>query len=81
MSEVRLDSLPIGASFILRLDTTGREITGKVLRVTPCSVTVKVDGTGGTREFETAEGEKVRIPVSGDVQHWAGDAMVRVKEE
>src|SRR5690349_21218957 len=79
--EVRLDSLPVGMAFYLKLFTTGREVHGKVLRVTPCSVTVKLDTGTTTREFtrvnpKTGEEEKVKIPVPSTIEHWAGDAPV-----
>ena len=79
-NEVRLDSLPVGSAFELVL-TTGRRIAGKVLRVTPCSVTVKLDTGTQTREFtrvnpKTGEEEKVNIPIPSTVEHWGGDCPV-----
>lgn len=80
MEEVRLDSLPVGSAFELVL-TTGRRITGKVLRVTACSVTVKLDTGTATREFtrvnpKTGLEEQVSIPIPSTVEHWGGDCPV-----
>lgn len=85
-NEVRLDSLPVGSAFELVLTTTGRRIAGKVLRISPASVTVKLDTGTTTREFtrinpKTGEEEKVKIPIPSTVEHWAGDCTVVRKEE
>jgi hypothetical protein len=86
MEEVRLDSLPVGSSFELVLETTGRRIPGKVLRVTPCSCVVKLDTGTSTREFtrinpKSGEEEVVRIPVPSTIEHWDCGTPVVVRKE
>lgn len=80
-TEVRLDSLPVSSAFELVLTTTGRRITGKLLRKTACSCTVRLDRAKEYRTFErrnpvTGIEETVSIPIPSEVTHWSCGTLV-----
>lgn len=67
--EVRLATLPVGARFVLRLETTGREITGEVVRCNMGSVTVDQSGL-------PEKGELRGQP--GGLSHWDSSTLVEL---
>lgn len=82
MSEVPIRTLALNQRFTLHLDTTGRDIHGKLVRLTACSATVKLDAGGGIRTFtrlnrKTGEMETVTLPAPSTVEHWSTESLVR----
>ena len=81
MIEVPIRTLALEQRFTLHLDTTGRDIHGKLIRLNSCSATVKLDVGGGTRTFtrlnkKTGEMETVSLPAPATLEHWSTETLV-----
>ncbi len=74
--EVPLWQLSDGQRFALHLETSGRDIFGKVLYKTSGSVAVRLDAGQRAREFLTRDGDTVTLPAAAKTEHWALSTLV-----
>lgn len=73
--EIPVRSVTPGGRFQLVL-TTGRRITGTVVRHGMGSSAVVLDGAERERAFQTMEGKEIRIHTSGGIIYWSSGTAV-----